>query len=73
MTCDLLEQRYSHMTPDEDGGPLIGKEKGIVTVGQIREACQGHPKGASICPDDSPAGFFIMDSPGKFFTAPRII
>jgi hypothetical protein len=41
---------------------------GVATVGDIRKACVGHTKDASIYPEGNAAGFYITEHHGKFFT-----
>jgi hypothetical protein len=67
-----FERYYGHLADSEDAVKVLGMaslEKGLTTVGDIRRACAGRPKDASIYPDITNAcGFYVTEVHGKFFT-----
>ena len=71
MRIDFFESDYGHLPDSADATEVLGTasiERGIATVGDIRKACEGHPKDASIYPENDASGFYITEVRGKFFT-----
>ena len=71
MRIDFFERDYGHLSDSEDAFKVFGTaslEKGIAMVGDIRKACIGRPKDASIYPESNASGFYITEGHGKFFT-----
>jgi hypothetical protein len=72
MRIDYFERDYGHLPDSDDATKVFGTgsiEKGWATVGDIRKACQGRSKDASICLQNEPPGFYITDVHGKAFIA----
>jgi hypothetical protein len=72
MRIDYFERDYNHLADSDDATMALGTQsifKGLKTVGDIRKACEGHPKDASIYPEGDGSGFYVTDVRGKFFTA----
>jgi hypothetical protein len=71
MRIDYFERNYGHLSDSDDATKVLGTgsiHMGIATVGDIRKACQGHPKDASIYPKNDTSGFYITNVHGKPFT-----
>ena len=70
MTIEQFERDYGRLPDSADATEVLGRvsiHKGVATVGDIRKACQGFPKDASIRPDlTCPAGFYITDIHSPF-------
>jgi hypothetical protein len=69
MRIDFFERDYRHLSDSDDAVNVLGLQgiaKGIATVGDIRRACEGHPKDASIKPENNASGFWISDVKVKF-------
>ena len=72
MRIDYFEHNCGHLLDSDDATKALGTVsvfKGRKTVGDIRKACQGHPKDASIYPESDGSGFFITEVHGKFIAA----
>lgn len=68
MHIHFFELHYAHLPDSEDAVKVfgtVGIKAGIATVGEIRTACEGHPKDASIYPKPDGSGFRISDLHGK--------
>ena len=71
MRISFFERDYGHLADSEDIVKVFGTmtiHAGIATVGDIRKACLGHPKTASIYPENDGSGFYVADLHGKFFS-----
>jgi hypothetical protein len=71
MRIQFFERDYGHVPDSEDAIKVLGRQSirpGVAIVGDIRKACQGHTKDASIYPEGNAAGFYITEHHGKFFT-----
>jgi len=71
MRVDFFERDYSHLLDSEDAIRVLGRmsiHPGIATVGDIRRAVAGHPKDASVYPENDGSGFYVSDFHGKIFT-----
>ena len=71
MLISFFERDYGHLSDTDDAIQVLGTgsiHAGVATVGDIRRACIGHPKDASIYPKSDASGFYITESKGKFFT-----
>lgn len=72
MRIDYFECNCGHLLDSDDATKALGSVsifKGRKTVGDIRRACEGHPKDASIYPESDGSGFFITEVHGKFIAA----
>ncbi len=64
MTINYFERNYRHLRDSADATEVFGVtsiQKGVATVGDIRKACEGRPKGSSIYTEGNGSGFFITD------------
>jgi hypothetical protein len=71
MRIGFFERDYGHIPDSEDATKVLGTQSihaGVATVGDIRKACAGHTKNASIYPEGNASGFYITEHHGKFFT-----
>ena len=71
MRIEFFERDYGQVPDSEDATKVLGTQSihvGVATVGDIRKACEGHTKQASIYPESNAAGFYITEHHGKFFT-----
>jgi len=62
MTINYFERNYSHLPDSADATEVFGVtsiHKGVATVGDIRKACEGRPKGSSIFTESNGSGFFV--------------
>ena len=74
MRTEYFERNFGHLSDSDDATLVFGTasiKKGVATVGDIREACKGHPPDASIYLDNEPPYFYIADVHGKPFTTRR--
>ena len=65
MTINYFERNYSHLPDSADATEVFGVtsiHKGVATVGDIRKACEGRPKGSSIFTESNGSGFFVTDT-----------
>jgi hypothetical protein len=72
MRIDYFERNCRHLWDSDDATKALGTVnilKGVKTVGDIRKACEGHPKDSSIYPESDGSGFFITEGHGNFFAA----
>ena len=72
MRIDFFERDYGRLLDSEDATKVLGTagiHKGIANVGDIRKACHGHPKDASIRPKNNGSGFYITDTQENAFTS----
>jgi hypothetical protein len=72
MRIDFFERAYGQLLDSDDATKVLGTagiHKGVAKVGDIRKACDGHPKGASIRPKNNGSGFYITDIPENTFTS----
>jgi hypothetical protein len=70
MHIHFFELHYAHLPDSDDAVKVfgtVGIKEGIATVGDIRKACEGHPKDASIYPKPDGSGFRISDLHGTGF------
>jgi hypothetical protein len=66
MTIEFFNEHYSDLRDDVDASTVVGVLPNIATVGDIRAACAGHPKGSHIYPKIDGSGFYVSDSQSKF-------
>jgi hypothetical protein len=72
MRIDYFEHNCGHLLDSDDATKALGTAsifKGRKTVGDIRKACEGRAKDASVFPESDGSGFFITEVQGKFFAA----
>jgi hypothetical protein len=72
MRIDYFEHNCGHLLDSDDATKALGTVsifKGRKTVGDIRKACQGQRKDASIYPESDGSGFFITEVHGNFLAA----
>jgi hypothetical protein len=72
MRIDYFEQNCGHLLDSDDATKALGTVsifKRRKTVGDIRKACQGQRKDASIYPESDGSGFFITEVHGNFLAA----
>ena len=72
MRIDYFEQNCEHLLDSDDATKALGTVsifKGRKTVGDIRKACEGQRKDASIYPESDGSGFFVAEVHGKFLAA----
>ncbi len=72
MRIDYFEHNCGHLLDTDDATKALGPVssfKGRKTVGDIRKACEGQRKDASIYPESDGTGFFITEVHGKFLAA----
>ena len=72
MRIDYFEHSCGNLLDSDDATKALGTVsifKGRKTVGDIRKACEGHPKDASIYPESDGSGFFITEVHGSFLAA----
>jgi hypothetical protein len=71
MRISFFERDYGHLADSDDAVKVFGTKSiraGVATVGDIRKACVGQPKTASIYPENDASGFYIADLHGEFFS-----
>jgi hypothetical protein len=71
MRINFFERDYGSLADSEDAVKVFGPlsmHPGVATVGDIRKACVGHPKTASVYPENDGSGFYVADLHGKFFS-----
>jgi hypothetical protein len=62
MRIDYFENNCGHLQDSDDATKALGTvniRKGVKTVGDIRTACEGHPKDSSIYSESDGSGFFF--------------
>jgi hypothetical protein len=70
MTIDDFERKYRHLPDSLDATEVFGVttiHNGVKTVGEIRKACEGRPKGHCIHTEGDGSGFYITEIRSTLF------
>jgi len=69
MLISFFERDYADLSDGDDASKVISVRSGVATIGDIRAACAGHSKEASIYAEGDASGFYVSDIKSSFFTA----